>query len=207
MIITYHGAGHIKLQVGDLTFALGPVSKSSKRKQVKYGADVALIPIWLPDYNGADNVARASKEPFVISGAGEYEVAGSFIRGFETKSVLGGKEYVNTSYVFNFDGMRVVYLGALHTMLAPEHKEIIDETDVLIIAVGGDDKTLNAYDANKLAVQLEPKIIIPIDYEEKDLAIFLKESGSESVHAVEKLTIKSKDIAGKEGEVVVLDEM
>lgn len=207
MIITYHGMGHIKLQVGDLTFALGPVSKSSKRKQVKYGADVALIPIWHPDYNGVENVTHGSKEPFVISGAGEYEIAGTFIKGFETKSVLDKKEYVNTSYVFNFDGMRVVYLGALHSMLLPEHKEIIDETDVLIVPVGGDDRSLNPYDANKLAVQLEPKIIIPIDYNETDLAIFLKESGSESVHAIEKLTIKNKDISSKEGEVIVLEEI
>jgi L-ascorbate metabolism protein UlaG (beta-lactamase superfamily) len=92
-------------------------------------------------------------------------------------------------------------------MLKPEHKEIIDETDALFVPVGGDDTTLNPYDAQKLAVSLEPKLIIPMDYDEKTLPIFLKEAGAEKVEPLEKLTIKRKDIEGKLGEVVLFHEM
>lgn len=207
MIITYHGKGHIKLVTGDMTLSIGPVSKSSKRRQTKYGADVAMIPLMHPDYEGADNVTHGDKSPFVIKGAGEYEVHNIFINSFSTKVTREKIDYMANSFVFNFDGMRIAYIGQIKELLPSEHKEIIDEVDVLFVPVSGDDLNLNPYDAYKLSFGLEPKIIIPIDYDEKTLPIFLKESGTEKITPVEKLTIKKKDIADKESEVIVLEEI
>lgn len=211
MIISYYGRQHFKLQVGDLTVAINPLSKEGKGKVSKYGADVTLITTNHPDYNGAEQTELGAKTPFIIRGAGEYEVQNIFIKGFSTETKLTEnkkeKVYQNTSYVFIIDGIRVTFLGALSEMLKPEHKEIIDETDVLFIPVGEDGFLLNAYDAQKLAVSLEPKLIIPMDYDEQSLPIFLKEAGAEGVVPVEKLTIKKKDIEGKLGEVVLFHEM
>ena len=211
MIITHYGREHFKLQVGDLTVAINPVSKDGKGKVSKYGADVTLITTNHPDYNGAEQTEMGSKTPFVIRGAGEYEVQNIFFKGFSTVTKLmegkKEKEYQNTSYVFTLDGIRITFLGALGEMLKPEHKEIIDETDVLFIPVGEDGFLLNPYDAHKLAVSLEPKLIIPMDYDEQSLPIFLKEVGNERVEPLEKLTIKKKDIEGKLGEVVLFHEM
>lgn len=211
MIISYYGRQHFKLQVGDLTVAVNPVSKDGKGKVSKYGADITLITTNHPDYNGSEQTELGAKVPFVVRGAGEYEVNNIFIRGFATPVTLKEgkteKTYQNTSYVFTIDGIRVTFLGALHEMLKPEHKEIIDETDVLFVPVGRDGFLLNPYEAHKLAVSLEPKLIIPIDYDEQSLPIFLKEAGSEKVEPVEKLTIKKKDIEGKLGEVVLFHEM
>ncbi len=211
MIITNFGRQHFKLQVGDLTFAINPVSKEGRGKIVKYGADVCLITTNHPDYNGIDQVTHGDKVPFVIRGAGEYEVAGIFIKGFNTEvELMDGKKkkkYQNTSYCFSFDGIKVTFLGALHQKLEPQHKEVIDETDILFVPVGGDDTTLNPYDAEKLAVSLEPHLIIPMDYDEKTIPIFLKEAGAEKIEPVEKLTIKRKDIEGKLGEVILFVEL
>lgn len=211
MIITHYGRQHFKLQVGDLTFAINPVSKEGKGKLSKYGADVTLVTTNHPDYNGVEQTEMGSKTPFVIRGAGEYEVQNIFIKGFATEVTLKenkkDKKYQNTSYVFVIDGIRVTFLGALSEMLKPEHKEIIDETDVLFVPVGEDGFLLNAYDAYKLSVALEPKLIIPMDYNEQSLPIFLKEVGNEKVDPVEKLTIKKKDIEGKLGEVVLFHEL
>ncbi|MDQ5962906.1 MAG: hypothetical protein QG653_713 [Patescibacteria group bacterium] len=211
MIITYYGRQHFKLQVGDTTFAINPVSKEGSGKVAKYGSDVCLVTTNHPDYNGEEQVTLGSKVPLIIKGAGEYEVAGIFIKGFATEVELSEgkkakKKYQNTSYCFTFDGIRVTFLGALHEPLKPEHKEIIDETDILFIPVGGDDTTLNPYDAHKLSVSLEPKLVIPMDYTEQTLPIFMKEAG-EKVEPVEKLTIKKKDIEGKLGEIVLFHEM
>lgn len=211
MIITNYGREHFKLQVGDLTVAINPVSKEGKGKVAKYGADVCLITTNHPDYNGAEQVEHGGKIPFVIKGAGEYEVAGIFFKGFATETTLKegktDKVFQNTSYVLTLDGIRITFLGALSKLLAPEHKQIIDETDVLFVPVGHDAFLLNAYDAHKLAVSLEPKLIIPMDYDEQSLPIFLKEAGAEKVEPVEKLTIKKKDIEGKLGEIVLFHEL
>jgi L-ascorbate metabolism protein UlaG (beta-lactamase superfamily) len=211
MIISYYGRQHFKLQVGDLTVAINPVSKEGKGKVTKYGADVTLITTNHPDYNGFEQTELGAKTPFIIRGAGEYEVQNIFIKGFGTEVTLKEgkveKTYQNTSYVFVIDGIRVTFLGALSQMLKPEHKEIIDETDVLFVPVGHDSFLLNPYDAQKLSVSLEPKLIIPMDYDEQSLPVFLKESGGEKVEPVEKLTIKKKDIDGKLGEVVLFHEL
>lgn len=211
MIITHYGREHFKLQVGDLTIATNPVSKDGSGKVAKYGADICLITTNHPDYNGAEQVTHGDKAPFIVKGAGEYEVAGVFIKGFatETELTVGKKKrtYQNTSYVFTLDNIRITFLGALHHMLEPAHKEIIDETDILFVPVGGDEVTLNPYDAHKLSVSLEPKLCIPMDYNEQTLPIFLKEAGAEKVEPLEKLTIKRKDIEGKLGEIVLFHEM
>ena len=211
MIITSFGRQHFKLTVGDLVVAINPVSKDGSGKVSKYGADITLITTNHPDYNGAEQTEHGEKKPFVIRGPGEYEVKDVFIKGFNTVTKLQegkkDKEYQNTSFVFTLDGIRITFLGALSQPLSPEHKEIIDETDVLFIPIGSDNFLLNPYDAYKLAVSLEPKLIIPMDYDEKGIPIFLKESGSEKMEPVEKLTIKKKDIEGKLGEVVLFTEL
>jgi L-ascorbate metabolism protein UlaG (beta-lactamase superfamily) len=211
MIITHFGREHFKLQVGDLTIAINPVSKEGKGKVAKYGADITLITTNHPDYNGAEQTEHGGKAPFVVRGGGEYEVKDIFIKGFNTVTTLKDgkkdKEYQNTSYVFTLDGIRITFLGALSKMLEPEHKSIIDETDVLFIPVGRDDFLLNPYDAQKLAVSLESKLVIPMDYDEQSLPIFLKEAGAEKIEPVEKLTIKKKDIESKLGEVVLFHEL
>ena len=56
---------------------------------------------------------------------------------------------------------------------------------------------------------MEPKIIVPIHYGDlgaKDaLKIFLKEAG-ENPAPTSKLTLKKKDIEGKDAEVVILEK-
>ncbi len=219
MIITYFGREHFKVTVGDLVVAINPVSKEGSGKVAKYGADITLVTTNHPDYNGVEQTEHGEKVPFIVRGGGEFEVKDVFIKGFNTVTKLSEgkdptsrgrsagreKEYQNTSYVLTLDGIRITFLGALSVMLQPEHKEIIDETDVLFIPVGEDGFLLNPYDAYKLAVSLESKLVIPMDYNEKSLPIFLKESGKK-VDPVEKLTIKRKDIEGKLGEVVLFVE-
>ena len=43
-----------------------------------------------------------------------------------------------------------------------------------------------------------------MDYDDKALKTFLKESGQEKVESLDKLTLKQKDLIGRQGEVIVL---
>ncbi len=61
--------------------------------------------------------------------------------------------------------------------------------------------------AAKLASALEPKIIIPTLFDgpgSDKLKEFLSEAGDTKIAAVDKLSIKRKDLENKEAEVVVL---
>lgn len=188
--------------------ALGPIAKKSKLKAANFGADVTFISLNHEDMNGAETTSRGEKESFVITGPGEYEVASIFATGLPTVSQYGGVERINTMYYFSFDGLNVLYAGALSdAKLSKSIIEEIDSVDVLFVPIGGDG-VLAPADAQKLAVALEARVVVPIHWEgigEKDaLKIFLKEAGAESVKPVEKLTIKPKDVATLSGEVVVL---
>jgi len=203
MILTYHTGGCIRASAGDTAVVFGPVSKQSKNfKPSNFGADVVFISTNHPDMNGADAAARGDKEPFVINGPGEYEVKDMSIAGFGTKSVYGDVERINTVYSVHFDGISVLYLGAIGDTKLPTELLEMDAPDVLIVPVG--EGTLSPADAEKLAVKLEAKIVIPILSDAKLLAQFLKEASAEEVTPVDKLTIKPKDVAGKENEVVIL---
>jgi L-ascorbate metabolism protein UlaG (beta-lactamase superfamily) len=206
MVISYLGGECIKVSQGDLTLAFNPPSKDSSLKSSKFGADIALVSLDNEDFNGTENAAFGEREPFVITGPGEYEVKGVAVRGFGSESQYGGKG-INTIYSVALEGMNLCFLGALGAVtLPPAAKQELDDIDILFVPIGGDG-VLTYDDAYKLAVQLGPKAIVPMHYGDiggKDaLKSFLKEAG-EDVKPIDKLTVKKKDLDGKEGEIIVL---
>src|SRR3989344_3236356 len=204
MILTFHDGACVRASAGDTTLVFGPISKGSKNfKPTNFGADVAFISSNHPDMNGASEAGRGDKQPFIISGPGEYEVKDMTAAGFASGSKWGGEPRTNTIYSVHFDGMSLLYLGALGDLDVPGDVLEMDAPDVLIIPVGGEG-ALNPSEAQKLAVKLEAKIIIPVLYDDKTLKQFLKEAGEEGTKPVDNLTIKPRDLAGKENEVVVL---
>ncbi len=211
MVITHHGGQCFKVTFGDLTLVFDPISKSGTLPAVRFGADIALVTRNHPDMNGVDEVSFGGKEPFAITGPGEYEKDGITIQGFLTKSQYGlpkGQlDAVNTVYAVKLEGMTLVHLGAIaQTTLPPEAKEAIDEIDILFVPVGGDG-VLTPDEAAKIATMLEPKIIIPMHWsgmgEAKALDSFIKEEGGEA-EKVEKLTLKKKDVSDKDGAIIVV---
>lgn len=204
MVISYLGGQNFKISQGDLTLSYNPPAKGSKLEQKKFGADIALVSLDHPDFNGKENASFGEREPFVIEGPGEYEVKGVAVRGFGTPSTYAGKQTINTIYSVSLEGMTLCFLGALSSADLPAvAKQELDNIDVLFLPVGGNGALEHA-PAYKLAVQLEPKVIVPMHYDVGSLKAFLKEAGAEGTKAEEKLTIKKKDLEGKEAEVVVL---
>ncbi len=208
MIITYFGGEFFKVQFGDKTLAFNPISKESNLKPSRFGADIVLSTTHHVDFNGIDQVSHGDKTPFIISGPGEYEVKEVFIKGLPSESKYGGKDLINTIYTVSLENMNICFLGAINnTELKAETIEALDEIDILFVPIGGDG-VLDPVKAYKLAISLEPKIIIPMHYGDignKDsLKTFLKEAG-ESPKAESKITLKKKDLEGKEGDIMLLD--
>ena len=214
MILTFHEGSCVRASAGDTTAVFGPVSKASKNfKPVNFGTDVAIVSLNHPDMNGAEEAARGEKQPFAIFGAGEYEVSEIVVSGFPAGSMYGlpadagrgqgGEGRINTVYSMHFDGLSILYLGALGDMDLPSEVLEMDSPDILVIPVGGEG-TLSPAEAEKLAVKLEARIVIPILYDDKTLKQFLKEAGADGTKPVDKLTLKPRDVVGKQNEVVVL---
>ncbi|HBB49767.1 TPA: hypothetical protein DEQ22_02905 [Candidatus Nomurabacteria bacterium] len=205
MIITYFGKQFFKIQQSEMVLALNPVSKSSQTGiSAHFGTDIAMVTTNHPDYNGVEQLSHGERTPFVITGPGDYEVKEIFIKGVLSEAVIGGKKFINTVYIFSVDNINIAFLGALSdTELSKESHEAINSPDIVFIPIGGKGM-LDAKAAAKLASSLEPKLIIPMDYDESTLKAFLKELSEEKAEVVDKLTLKRKDLDNKEGEVVVL---
>jgi L-ascorbate metabolism protein UlaG (beta-lactamase superfamily) len=208
MIITYFGKQFFKITQGDMAVAFNPVSKSSKTGiSAHFGADLALITTNHPDYNGIEQLSHGERNPFAVTGPGDYEVKEIFIKGLLSNAEIGGKKYINSIYLLSIDSISIAFLGAISDPeISKEAREEISEPDILFIPVGGKGE-FNVKQSAKLASSLEPKLIIPMDYDKETLKAFLKELGEEKAEVVDKLTLKRKDLEGKEGDVVVLESI
>jgi len=213
MIITYLGGEFVKVQFGDTILAFNPVSKDSSLSTAKFGADIVLSSLNHDDMNGVDVVSFGDKKPFVVNGPGEYEIKGVFIKGLASQTDYGDEKRINTIFTVTLEGMNICFLGALNTPELPkEADESIDAVDILFVPIGGEG-VLSPAAAYKLAVSIGPRIIIPIHYGDIEanppaggaLKVFLKEAG-ESPKPETKLTLKKKDLEGKDAEVVVVEK-
>jgi len=202
MIITFYSPAAVKAQVGDKSLVFSPGDRNTYRsKPSRFSADIFLVNI-----NNSFSAIKKddlSEEQSLIDGPGEYELAGIFIKAFASS---GPEELINTIYVVDFEGIRLAHLGALSSVeLSNEAAEEIGSADILFIPIG-DQGTLSPAQAAKLATNIQPKIIIPIFFDEKgkNLTLFKKEIGEDSGEILDKLSIKKKDLEGKESEVVIL---
>jgi len=211
MIITYFGEQFFKMGQGEMVLAFNPVSKTAKSNiSAHFGADIAFVTTNHPLFNGVEQLSHGERMPFVIRGPGDYEIKDVFIKGAMSSALISGKNYINTIYSFTLDNIKVVFLGALaDPEISKETQEVIDSPDILFVPIGGKNVSkevilLDAKSAAKLALLFEPKLIIPMSYNTDSLKMFLKEMGEEKAEVVDKLTLKLKDLDGKEGEVIIL---
>jgi len=212
MTISWYGHSCFKItnQGGHLTIITDPFDKSIGLIPPRGSADIVTIS---HDHYDHNNVKAISGSPFVVNNPGEYEIKGIRIIGcpsFHDKK-QGKERGLNTIYLIKIDKIRICHLGDLgQERLTDEQLEAIGYVDILIIPVGGL-YTIGASEAVKIAKQLEPNLIIPMHYKLPGLKInfaslneFLKEMGLNKKPAVDKLTIKKKDLAGKEMEVIAM---
>jgi len=205
MIITHHGLEFFRIQFGDIVIATNPPSKGSSVKGPRFGADIVLVSLKHSDFDGSAEMSFGNRTPFVIDGPGEYEIKDVVVRGFTSQTKYDGESRMNTIYTLNLEGMQLAFLGAMGGSEIPnEAKEAFDKVDILFLPIGGG--LLSAKDAYKLVLSIEPAIVIPMHYDNDKAALgaFLKEAGEEGEAPVEKLTLKKKDLEGKDADIVVL---
>lgn len=204
MVITFHGGECFKVVSGGTTAVFNPPAKGSRFTPARFGADVVFISLNHPDFNGAPQMVHAGKTPFVISGPGEYESGEMTARGVGVRSIYDGKERFNTVYQVALEGITLVFLGAFSAAADAKALESFNGADILFVPIGGGD-VLDPAAASALGVRTEAHLVIPMHYNEGSLRAFLKEEGTDGAEAQEKLVVKKKDCAGREGDIVVLN--
>lgn len=202
--------GHacFRLRSREATILMDPIPRSLGYKVEKQRVDIVTIS---HDHPGHSNVDMASGSPKLVTGPGEYEMNDVFITGYRTwhddsKGEALGR---NTVYLVEVEDIVFCHLGDLGHTLPEDLVEGLSSADVLLIPVGGG-ATIDATRAVEVVAQLDPRIVIPMQYQtpfgdrdREPLDRFLKEMGVTAVTPREKLTIKQSDLS-ETTEVVVL---
>lgn len=134
--------------------------------------------------------------PSIIRGPGEYEVKGVSVTGIPCEG--------RTIYRIIADGISIGHLGNTSAALDDAMIDRLGELDVLILPIGGKE-VLSAKLASGMVEQIEPRVVIPIQYAihgamlpYESPAAFCKEMGCSETGAEEKLKLTKSDLPSDE---------
>lgn len=211
MDITWLGHASFRIKGRAATIITDPYSAQIGFKLPKVEADIVTVSHDHYDHNATSEIGG---DPFVASGPGEYEVKGVNIVGVSSfhDNKKGSERGRNVLFNLKVDDVNIAHMGDLgQDELASEQIDNVGNVDILLIPVGGV-YTIGAAEAAKIVASLEPSVIVPMHYFDKDSKLnlepcdkFLKEMGKENVEPTNKLTI-SKERLPAEPQVVVLQK-
>jgi L-ascorbate metabolism protein UlaG (beta-lactamase superfamily) len=160
----------------------------------RQSSDVVTVSHAAPHYNAADQVGG---EPRVLSGPGEYEIAGVMITGVATpgERLDDGSHGRNTAFAITIDDLVICHLGVLGKKLTTEQIEALKDPDVLLIPAGGG-RTIPLTEIAEVVSQVEPKIVIPMHYAVPGISValepverFCREMAVQEPHFLPRLTV------------------
>lgn len=147
-------------------------------KKVKLVFDPRASLVGLKDVINKDAVELLTEPKFavdnedrrlVISLPGEYGVGDVDVLAIAAKSRLDSDEpnqFSSVIYKLNIGEHRVVVIGNISENISEDQYEKIGSVDILIIPVGNNGYTLDSHGANKIIKNIEPKIVVPIHYDD-----------------------------------------
>lgn len=141
----------------------------------------------------------------MFDGPGEYEVADISIIGVVARAHTD-EEGQKTATLFKFivGDMSVLVTGHVYPELNEKQLEAIGMVDVMFVPVGGNGYTVDPIGALKLIKQIEPKVVIPTHYQDKDLkypvpqqelSVALKELSMEPKETISKFKMKPSELS------------
>lgn len=179
-------------------------------KKASLIVDPKLSLVGLKDIKTKDEIELATETRFrvansdariIIECPGEYEVGDFTVRGIAATRHIDtpDQEKLSTIYRIECGDIKIAVLGNIAPKLDDDQLEAIGLVDILVLPVGGGGYTLDATSATAVVRAVEPKVVIPIHYEDTglryevpqdSLATFVAELGV-PVETVAKYKIKS----------------
>jgi len=229
MEILWHGLSFVevkgKTDGQPVVIAINPFDESVGLKPSRVKANIVILSS-TPSPAEKKKIAKSigADGPFFVEEAGEYEKQGVKMRGLDNfyRQKESGKLVKNIIFKTELEKIKICALGNFKgDSIPPDILESILGIDILLIPIGGG-ATISSKEAVKIISQIEPKIVIPVNYlpssiksssESKGLKInledeknFLKNFGAKDKEKIEKLKIKTDELQ-REGTELVLMEM
>ena len=200
MIISWLGDAGIRIHSKDTVIIIDPPGAGTGLKPTRQAANIVA----LSQAAGRDAKSIAG-DPFIIDRPGEYERQNVFLYGIQ---LPGDPERVH--FRVETEELSLGHLGSLKAPIDNGQLEPLEGVDILFVPIGGK-AVLDAEAAATLISQIEPRIVVPIQFKcpgsnagYADASLFLKEMGSKSNQPIDKFKIIKKDLPAEETQVVVL---
>jgi L-ascorbate metabolism protein UlaG (beta-lactamase superfamily) len=205
--IVWYGLSCFRLtERGRVTVITDPYQDNIGLPPLKLKGEVVTIS---HDSRGHNNIDAVKPEPYVLRGAGEYEIGNVFITGIAMHDTSGATAQPNVAYMIDYDNLRVLHLGDLSHVPNQSVIEAMNDVRVVLVPVGGG-KGLSAAKAAEVVGMIEPSFIVPMHYQTPDLGIelddvdkFLKAMGVSKVDEQDTLKVLMGDVPDQP-QVVVL---
>jgi L-ascorbate metabolism protein UlaG (beta-lactamase superfamily) len=208
MDIQFHGANCITLTVKQARLVIDDNLSSLGAKSTAKAGDIALFTTAHGD--------PAQPAKIVIDQPGEYEVSGVSVYGISARAHMDEeKQKTATMYKILIEDLRVLVTGHVYPELTDAQLEKIGMVDVMFVPVGGNGYTLDGIGALKLVKKIEPKLVIPTNYDvegitypvtQQPLEQALKALAMEPKETVSKLKVKSGEL-GDVTQLVVVERV
>ena len=197
MELQYHGANCLKITTKKATLVVDDNLKALGGKAVSKSDNVSLVT--------NKEVIKAEPTDFVLDSPGEYEMQDVVIKGVGVRAHMDEEGKANAViYTVTAGDTTTAITGHIHPNLTDDELEAIGLVDVLVLPVGGNGYTLDPVGALQVVKKIEPKIIIPVHYDDKSLKYevpqqpleeALKAFGMEPLEKTDKYKIKPSELS------------
>jgi L-ascorbate metabolism protein UlaG (beta-lactamase superfamily) len=177
LTITYYGHALFVIKTsGGIKIGTDPYDEQIKEPLPAVSADIVTSS---HDHFDHANIALFKGNPRIINSPGETVVGDIRFEGIPSFHDEKGGSLRGTNIIYRImaDGVVITHLGDLGHMPDRELVSKLDDTDILLIPVGGV-YTINAAQAVKLIGLIRPKIAIPMHYKERDSKLNVDEVSS-----------------------------
>lgn len=175
-------------------------------KKATIVADPKLSLVGLKDLAVKDTIEVATEARFainsddarlVIEGPGEYGIADFDIRGIAAQRHLdaASEPKISTIYRIETGEFRIGLIGNIYEKLSEEQLEALGIIDIAIIPVGGGGYTLDPEGAAALVRSIDPKIVVPVHYNDSGLKYEVPQAELEEF--VKVLGVPTEEVTGK----------
>lgn len=203
MYLYFLGESGFKIKTERATIIIDPPHKKTGLSQATLSGDIVII-----SHTMETDVARVlgtenGSKPFLINSPGEYETRGVFVYAFP------GKNDTVLSLI-KADNLTVAHLAGIAEVLDDKTLELFEGAEVVLVPVGGHD-VLSAKLADQVVSQIDPHIVIPMNFAFPKLVIerdpidaFLAEMGAKGLQPESSLYITKEKLPQEETKVVLL---
>lgn len=188
MELQYYGANCVRLTSKKAAVIVDDNLAALGLKTVTKAGDICL--------NTNGSIPRHNEAVFTANTPGEYEIQGFIIHGVPARGHMDEEgKLSSTIYTVESEDVRVAIVGHIFPDLSEDQLEQIGMIDIAVIPIGGNGYTLDGVGALQIIKKIEPKIVIPTHYADKQIKYDVPQA--ELTDALKGLAMEPSEKTGK----------